>query len=173
MIYLGIAFCIVLAVFILTVLFGAPYVPSRRQDLETAFSQLYQVGPNDFLVDIGSGDGVVCRAATQNGARALGLEINPFLVLVAKWMSRKSSRTQFRLANFWRTDLPEETTIVYTFGESRDISRMVRYVERQATHLDKTLYFLSYGFALKDRKPLRKHGAHFLYEIDPLHPGEA
>ncbi len=42
--------------------------------------QMAQVGPEDFVVDLGSGDGRTVIAAARRGARALGVEYNPDLV---------------------------------------------------------------------------------------------
>src|SRR5688572_8900079 len=36
-----------------------------------------KVGPNDFLMDLGSGDGRTVIAAAKRGARAIGIEYNP------------------------------------------------------------------------------------------------
>ena len=45
-------------IFLLTALFGAPYVPTQRKQIESAFSKLRPFKKNDVLVDLGSGDGV-------------------------------------------------------------------------------------------------------------------
>lgn len=154
-----------------SVLFGAPYVPSRRKDVERAFDELYQIGERDTLVDIGSGDGVVLRLAAARGARVIGYEIHPLLVLVSRILSRRDSRVIVHWKNFWTVDMPLETTVVYTFGESRDIKKMHRKVEEQATRLDRPLSFISYGFELPGMAPVRSIGAHHLYLIKPLHEG--
>ena len=67
----------IVALFLLTALRGAPYVPSRRQDIDRAFTELYHISKEDHLVDLGSGDGVVLRQAAKKGASASGFEINP------------------------------------------------------------------------------------------------
>ena len=67
-----------------TALTGAPFVPSRRKELEIIFKKLYRLSKNDLLVDLGSGDGKVLKAASDFGARALGIELNQFLVLFSK-----------------------------------------------------------------------------------------
>jgi len=41
---------------------GAPYVPSRRRDLQKAFDELYRLKKTDVLVDIGSGGGASAKA---------------------------------------------------------------------------------------------------------------
>ncbi len=147
---------------------GAPYVPSKRRDVQRALTELYELGDTDVLVDIGSGDGIVLRVASAQGARAVGYEIHPILVAVSRWLSRGDARVSVRQANFWRTDLPRETTVVYTFGDGRDIEKMGAYVQHQATKLQRELAFISYAFETK-QKPLKKVGAHFLYIYKPLH----
>lgn len=163
---------ILAALFLLTVLRGAPYVPSRRSELETAFTKLYKLDKRDVLVDIGSGDGIVLRAAARRGARAIGYEINPVLVFVSRMLSRHDKKIEVLLADFWRTDFPDDTTIVYTFGESRDIRRMYDKVQREASRLERPLQFMSYGFVVPGRRALRSHRAYHLYQIDPLQPKE-
>lgn len=154
--------------FLLTVLRGAPYVPSRRNDVIRAFGELYPLSKRDLLVDIGSGDGIVLREAARRGAHAIGYEINPILVLIAKFLSRRQPLVTVKQADFWRTTVPFATTVVYVFGEGRDIDKMGAWVERQATALQKSIYLISYGFELKSYTARKKVGAHFLYRIEPL-----
>jgi hypothetical protein len=106
----------------------------------------------------------------QRGARAIGYEINPFLVVLTRIISWQDTKISVRLANFWRVQLPPETTLIYTFGESRDIEKMARWVEKQATRLGKKLYFVSYAFELKNRSPEKSVDANHLYLIEPLQP---
>lgn len=168
MIWLVVIFGIVLTMFGLTVLRGAPYVPSRRQDIDKAFDELYVLNKKDVLVDIGSGDGVVLRAAARRGATAVGLEINPLLVGVSNWLSRHEERVTVRLTDFWVTTFPDSTTVVYTFGESRDIAKMYRKVQSEATRLARPLWFISYGFAVPGVSIYKQTSSHHLYEIIPL-----
>jgi SAM-dependent methyltransferase len=46
--------------------------------------QMAQVGPEDFVVDLGSGDGRTVIAAARRGARALGVEYNQDLVAFSR-----------------------------------------------------------------------------------------
>lgn len=151
---------------------GAPYVPTKRRPLEEAFDRLYPLSEKDTLVDIGSGDGLVLRAAAKRGARAVGYELNPLLVVISKLVSRNSLIT-IRLADFWRVALPPETTIIYTFGESRDIKRMYKKAEETASMYDKKIYFMSFGFGVPGKKPYKQEGLFYLYLVKPLHRGRA
>lgn len=151
-----------------TAFVGAPYVPSKRRDVRQAFDELYHLGSEDVLVDIGSGDGVVLREASRRGARAVGYEIHPVLVIVSRLLSRGDSRVRVKLANFWRAPLPADATVVYTFGDARDIERMYARVQSEATRLGRDIAFISYAFEIKAAKPVKTRGAHHLYHIKAL-----
>lgn len=147
---------------------GAPYVPSKRRDLERAFTELYPLGERDVLVDIGSGDGVVLRAASRRGARAVGYEIHPLLVVISRLLSKGDRAVSVRLANFWRAQLPDDTTVVYVFGDARDIRNMYAKVQREASRMGHELCFVTYGFRVPGIDPDGAVGAHYLYRVGPL-----
>lgn len=156
------------ALFLLTVVRGAPYVPTHRRQLQQAFKKVYPLSDKDLLIDIGSGDGVVLRQAAKQGAHALGYEINPVLVIVSRVLSRRfGKKITVKLADFWFAKFPAQTTIVYTFGESRDINRMYAKVEAEAVRLQKPLYFMSYGFQVKDQQATKNGEGFWLYRISP------
>lgn len=157
----------VFVIFAATALTGAPYVPTRRKDLSRAFTELYKLEPLDTLIDIGSGDGLVLREAARRGANAVGYEINPFLFVFSRLMSRDGPGVRVHLANFWRASFPDGTTVVYTFGDGRDIERMAEKVQREATRLGKRLAFISYAFEVKSMKKHKTVGAHHLYFMEP------
>lgn len=161
-------FAIIVLLFGFVVFFGAPYVPSKKRDLKKAFDELYPLTEKDLLVDIGSGDGVVLRMACDRGARAVGYELNPALVMISKLLCRRHNGATTILADFWRVRLPADTTVVYTFGESRDIKKMAAKVQSEATRLGRKLTFISYGFAVPGMEPTKRTRAHFLYNITPL-----
>ncbi len=167
------ALSFIVVVFGFVVFFGAPYVPSKKSDLRRAFDELYPLGPDDTLVDIGSGDGIVLRMAAARGARAVGYELNPVLVFTSWLLSRRQPGVTVHLANFYHARLPQETTVVYTFGDSRDIAKMAKKVAGTAEELQRPLYFISYAIAVPDLKPQKQVGAHYLYEITPLQSGRA
>jgi len=160
---------IVIVLFGFVVFRGAPYVPSKRKEIAQAFTELYELDDDDLLVDIGSGDGIVLREASRHGARAVGYELNPLLVLISRFISRKDDKVHTYLADFWRIKLPAKTTVVYTFGESRDIARMAKKVADEANRLGRPLAFISFGFMVPGQEPLKKLGAYYLYQYTPLH----
>lgn len=148
---------------------GAPYVPTHRNDIERLFSEVWHPEPHDVLVDIGSGGGGVVRAVARCGARGVGYELNPVLVVLSKLRSWSyGDRVQIRWADFWLKRLPDTATAVYTFGSDRDIEKMAERVQSEATRLGRTILFISYAFELKNRIPLQDDPVFFLYKIEPL-----
>ena len=157
---------IIIAAFLLTIFFGAPYVPTHKSDLFKLFETI-NLSKEDILVDIGSGDGVVLKVANNFNAKAIGFEINPFLVLISKIKLRKQQNCQIYLKNFWRAFPISNITIFYTFGHAERIEKMLKLAQIQANFQKMPLLFISYGFEIKNLKPFRISGAHYIYKIQP------
>ncbi len=157
---------VVMLIFGMATFTGAPYVPSLKKDLSTAFDKLYKLGKKDLLVDLGSGDGKVLDAAIKRGAKAVGVEINPILVL---WTKIKYKDAKVFCKNMFKFRLPEKTTVIYVFGDSRDIAKIVRYAQKEATRLKKSLLLISLAFDIKipGVKLVKSAGSYYLYKINP------
>jgi SAM-dependent methyltransferase len=73
------------------------------------------VTTNDFVLDLGSGDGrIPITAATRFGARGLGVEIDPVLVQRSKDnanLSKVSHLVNFKEQDLFETDLAQATVI--------------------------------------------------------------
>jgi SAM-dependent methyltransferase len=159
----------IILIFGFVVFRGAPYVPSHHRQVERAFDDLYPVGDKDVVVDIGSGDGIILRLASKKGARAIGYELNPILVAVSRFLSRRDKNVSIHFSDFWLTLLPPETTMVYGFMVTRDMEKVARKLQLEANRLRHPLFYISYGAAIDSRPPLRELGAHHLYKFEPLH----
>jgi len=85
-----------------------PYV-TTPQNVVDAMLELAEVGPNDRLLDLGSGDGrIVITAARRFGTTGLGIEIDPTLVeLSRKNASREgvAEQASFIIADLMTADL--------------------------------------------------------------------
>jgi hypothetical protein len=78
---------------------------------------LAKLTPRDFLVDLGSGDGITVIAAARRGARALGLEYDRSLVALARRnaaAAQVADRARFKRADIFKTDF-SRATVVTTF----------------------------------------------------------
>src|SRR6185369_7007126 len=74
-----------------------------------AMLQLAKVGSQDYVIDLGSGDGrIVILAARRFGASGLGVEIVPDLVAQSRENARNAgveARARFREGDLFETDL--------------------------------------------------------------------
>ena len=150
------------------VFFGAPYVPSLRKEVRRAFEELYPVGGDDLVVDLGSGDGVVLQEAAHRGARGIGYEINPVLVVLSSLRLR--GKASVRLQSMWSVELPTDATLIYIFSVSRDSRKLGRYLQAQADRQNRALRVMTFGTGLKDYSPVKTLNAHSLYELTPSKP---
>lgn len=76
---------------------------------------LAEVGPDDFLIDLGSGDGrIVITAAQKRGARGFGVELDPNLVEVSNAAARKAGvaeHARFYVRDLFDTDIREASVL--------------------------------------------------------------
>jgi hypothetical protein len=92
----------------------SPYAATPDSVVE-AMLVLAAVGPRDFVIDLGSGDGrLVITAAKQHGARGLGVDIDAKLVdLATRFAARDgvADRVQFREQDLFETDVGSATVV--------------------------------------------------------------
>jgi len=91
-----------------------PYVPTPQNVVE-AMLDIAKVGPDDFVVDLGSGDGrIVITAAKKYGARGLGVERDGAVGSDARREAERQGvthRAQFLAENLFVTDIGRATVI--------------------------------------------------------------
>jgi SAM-dependent methyltransferase len=90
------------------------WVPSP-DDIVDRMLTMAQVTPNDFVVDLGSGDGKIAIAAAKKfGAKALGIEYNPDMVKLSQGNAQAAGVAQkasFRQADIFATDFSQATVV--------------------------------------------------------------
>lgn len=93
---------------------AGPYVPSP-DGVVAEMLDMAQVGPDDFVIDMGSGDGrIVLTAAKLRGARGLGIEIQPDLVALSQEAARRqgiADKVSFVRQDLFRTDVSKATVV--------------------------------------------------------------
>ena len=93
---------------------AAPYVPTAPSVVERML-EIAKVGPQDYVIDLGSGDGRInILAAKKHGARGLGIEIDPQLVALATANARTagvSDRVSFYEGDLFAADLSKATVV--------------------------------------------------------------
>jgi precorrin-6B methylase 2 len=76
--------------------------------------ELTQVTAKDFVMDLGSGDGITVITAAKRGARAMGIEYNPDMVELAKKNAAAAGvgdRATFVKADLFETDFSKADVI--------------------------------------------------------------
>jgi hypothetical protein len=93
---------------------AGPYVPSP-QSVVADMLKIASVGPNDFIIDLGSGDGrIVLTAAKIFGAQGFGVEIKDELVKRSNEAAKKegvADRVKFLKQDLFKTDISPATVL--------------------------------------------------------------
>lgn len=92
-----------------------PYVPTPT-DVVQRMLEVAAVGPQDFVIDLGSGDGrIAISAVKDHGAKgALGVDINPERITEAKANAQEAGvndKVEFREQNLFDTDFSQATVL--------------------------------------------------------------
>lgn len=99
----------------------APYV-TTPQNVIDAMLDIAGVSAEDFLIDLGSGDGrIVVTAAKQRGARGMGVELDANLVHTARLAAQRAgvqARVSFVSDDLFFADLDKATVITIYMSEA-------------------------------------------------------
>lgn len=138
-------------IFMFSIFQGPVYVPSTDEDMETML-QLAHLKKGMKVIDLGSGDGKIVIAAAQQGAQALGVEINPLLVR----SSRKNilaagvkGRAQILKQSFWKTDL-SQYDVVFLYGTTYIMEKLEHKLQQE---MRPGSVFISNYFQLPSLRP--------------------
>lgn len=129
-----------------------PYVPTPQALVERMLA-LAEVGPNDYVIDLGSGDGrIPVTAARLHGARAFGIDIDPERVAEANRnaeQAKVTDRVTFRQQNLFETDISEASVLTMYLLSSINMDLRPRILNnlRPGTRV------VSHAFTLGDWEP--------------------
>ncbi|MCC7483589.1 MAG: class I SAM-dependent methyltransferase [Burkholderiales bacterium] len=130
---------------------SVPYVPTP-QDVVERMLKIARVGPQDYLIDLGSGDGrIVVTAAKQFGARGFGVDLNPERIREGNENARRqgvTDRVAFYQRNLFETDLSEATVITMYL-----LPRVNMELRPKLLALKPGTRIVSHDFSMEDWKP--------------------
>lgn len=91
-----------------------PYVPTNQPTVE-AMLRIANVGPGDYVIDLGSGDGrILITAAKHRGARGFGVDLDPLLVRESLDNAKAAGvndRVHFYQRDLFKTKISEATVV--------------------------------------------------------------
>ena len=96
-----------------TVIPDVPYAVTTEPVVESMLD-LAGVRAGDVLYDLGCGDGRIVIAAAGRGARATGIDIDPYTLYFARTNARRAgveARVRFVRGDFFRADLRDATVV--------------------------------------------------------------
>jgi len=89
------------------------WVPTPQATVDKML-ELAKVTPRDYVIDLGSGNGITVITAAKKGATALGVEFNPEMVALAEHLAKEagvSDKATFRKGDLFEADLSKASVI--------------------------------------------------------------
>lgn len=128
-----------------------PYVPSPRIVVDTML-RMAGVQANDFLIDLGSGDGrIIITAAKEFRARGFGVDYDPRLVRLATANAARegvSGSTSFYEQDIFKTDLGQASVVtIYLLPEYNAVLKPRLLALRPGTRI------VSHDYGIGDWEP--------------------
>jgi SAM-dependent methyltransferase len=128
-----------------------PYVTTPRP-VVAAMLDMAGVGADDYLIDLGSGDGRIAIMAAQRGARALGVDLDPQRVAEATasaGFAQVRDQVSFRRQDLFDTPLREADVVTLYLLPSVNL----RLRPRLLTELRPGARVVSHNFTMGDWRP--------------------
>ncbi len=160
MIWFALPIIVLIVCFAGVLLFGAPYLPTLKPQVDVAL-KLAGLKKGEHLLELGSGDGKVIVAAAKQGLHVTAYELNPLLVLISRFRTRRYRRlVRIIWGDFWRHPWPEAQAI-FTFLLPRYMKKLDKKVMQ---YHSKPVKLISFGFVIPDKKPAKTKNGVYLYE---------
>ncbi len=121
------------------------------QALVDKMLEMAEVTSEDFVIDLGSGDGRTVITAAKRGARALGIEYNSNLVALSNRNAAKENvgeRAQFVEGDLFESDFSEATVITMFLSETLNLR-----LRQRILNLKPGTRVLSTSFSMGEWKP--------------------
>jgi hypothetical protein len=128
-----------------------PYVPTPQEVVERML-EIAKVTANDYVIDLGSGDGrIVVTAARKHKARGFGVDINPERIAEANANAKKAGVTDlvsFQQRDLFEADLSDATVITMYL-----LPRVNMDLRPRLLDLKPGTRVVSHDFSMEDWKP--------------------
>ena len=167
MTWFGIVIIVVALVFGVSLIFGAPFVPSRKRDIRMVLGKLYKNNCTEgTFIDMGSGSGTVLDVANSLGFNTIvGYEINPIFALMSKIRFISNSKVCTYCCNGLTAQWPSDTSTVYIFGIDRVMKPLLDKAREHASLNSEQITVISYGFRAHGIEPTQKIGPYLIYRF--------
>ena len=130
--------------FIYSSLKGSPYVPTKNNVIDRILKNA-KLKPGQLFLELGSGDGRVCRfAASRYKVTSIGVDVNPLLVWYANLLVKlkRLNNIHFYCKNIFITDT-SKADVIFLFLMPKLISQLLPKLENE---MKKNAVVISHGF---------------------------
>ena len=135
--------------------YDVPYVPTPPVVVEEML-RLANVGPADFVIDLGSGDGrILIAAAKKFGARGVGVDLDPERIeesVHGAQLAGVSDRVAFERQDLFKFDISRASVVTMYLLPSVNLKLRPRLLKE----LKPGTRIVSHDFDLQDWQPDRK-----------------
>ncbi len=152
-------FLLIVAVFS-PLFLGVPFLPTHRKQA-IKMMELAQIKPGMKVVDLGSGAGRLLFLAEKFGAKVVGYELNPFLVLWTKLvvlLIGKQDTIKVLYKSIYDADI-KDMDVILLFLYPPHMKKMVEKLKEAKPGA----LIVSYAFALPEWELIKKEQGIYLY----------
>ena len=133
---------------------GAGFEPTSK-NLVKKMLEMADIGPDDVLYDLGSGDGrIVIEAVKGYGASAVGIEADPIRVLWSRmslFLYGIQNKSKIKWGNFFNEDIIEATAVTLFLGSKTN----QKLKEKLIKELKPGTVIVSYIWKFHGWKPIK------------------
>ena len=137
--------------------------------------KLAQLKSQDTVIDLGSGDGRLLFASAQKGVRAIGYEVNPFLILLTRFKAflthsrseakplpgKHSGSVNVKRQNLWKANL-KVADVIFVYGRKKTMQKFEDFVYKNAKRGARIMVNTN---PFPNKKPLKSENGIFLYQV--------
>lgn len=142
--------------------FEVPYIATKRNKIPTII-KLSGVKSGDTVIDLGAGDGRILFAFAKAGTKAIGYELNPFLILKTNILIKiKSTKNvSFLKENFWDCDL-SIADIIIVYAKRTSMQKFEDFVYKNAKKGTRIVVNTN---PFPNKKPIKEENGIFVYKV--------
>jgi len=154
--------CVLLVSVLWPAIIGAAWTQTSSINVSKMLD-MAQVGPEDIVYDLGSGDGrIIIAAAKRHVARAVGVEADPIRVALSRfliWTMGLSGSAKVVYGNFFHSDISSATvvTLFLTQGTNRRLRSKLQGELRKGTRV------VSYSWTFEGWTPTKSDPSSQIY----------
>jgi 16S rRNA A1518/A1519 N6-dimethyltransferase RsmA/KsgA/DIM1 with predicted DNA glycosylase/AP lyase activity len=150
---------IILALAVMGIIFGAPYLPTLSKQVQIALD-LVDLKKGQTILELGCGDGKILIACAKRQIKSVGYELNPILALICYIRTiRYREYVTIVWGNYWTKTWPKADA-VFVFLIDRYMSKLDQYL---IDYKYKPLKLVSFAFKIPSKKIAKEKESVYLY----------